>query len=55
MAEELKKPKAPLSVGLLAHVWAGRGVPHFYSPEKLGFLRAFRRLWYILAYRHSLR
>ena len=33
--------RKPLCIGLLAHVWAGRGVPHFYSPEKFEFLRAF--------------
>ena len=31
----------PLSVGLLAHVCANRGEPHFYSPEKFEFLWAF--------------
>ena len=48
MAEELKKTKAPLSVGLLAHVCATTGVPHIYNPEKLRFLRIFRQLLGIL-------
>lgn len=39
MPNEVKK--TPCSMALLAHVDAGRGEPHFYSPEKLTFLRAF--------------
>ena len=37
-----------LTIGILAHVWAGRGVPHFYSSEKFEFLRAFFVFLYIL-------
>ena len=37
--------KAPLCAGLLAHVGAGGGGPHFYSPEKYGFLSAFFAFW----------
>lgn len=36
-----QQKKIPCSIGLLAHVDAGRGVPHFYSPEKFEFLGAF--------------
>ena len=38
MPEPNKNARA---VGLLAHVSASRGEPHFYSPEKFEFLRAF--------------
>ena len=39
LAETRQKPH--MSAGLLAHVWANRGEPHFNSPEKFEFLRAF--------------
>ena len=45
MPEPNKNARA---VGLLAHVSASRGEPHFYNPEKFEFLRAFCFLLYIL-------
>ena len=47
--------KTPCCLGLLAHVWVGRGEPHFYSPEKFEFLRAFLRLGDILTSIYTLR
>ena len=38
---ESEKPGKNICVGLLAHVCANRGEPHFYSPEKFEFLWAF--------------
>ena len=46
MPEQQKK--TPCGIGVLAHVSASRGEPHFYSPEKFEFLRAFCFLLYIL-------
>ena len=44
-----------LCLGILAHVDADRGVPHFYSPEKFEFLGAFCLLLYIMPSNSALR